>query len=191
MEDAVFYLGEKKESVSAEGDTAEKKEYRIAYGGDMPAFLENPEYRPLTEAEVEKKRILMDKHERRSMIVRRILYLEKHRMEILGYMSMAHRGRKAEKRADTMGVLRSLFFVVLFFVFLYLMTTPRELLMIGLPVGAVFLIIAILRRKASREAQHWRQAEWEMQLNEMEAEHEELMKEKDQLTKEIKELENA
>ncbi len=191
MEDAVFYLGEKKETGPEGGEAAEKKDFRIAYGGDMPAFLENPEYRPLTEAEVEKKRILMDKHGRRSMIVRRLLYLEKRRTEIVGYMSSTERLKKRERAVGRIKIILFLILTLFVILFLYLATSANECLMVGIPLGIGLIVYAILRRRARQHTEYWREAEWEMSLNEMEAEHEELMKEKEQLTKEIKELENV
>ncbi|MBR5419612.1 MAG: hypothetical protein IK115_00535 [Lachnospiraceae bacterium] len=89
-----FYLGERKEEPPKTEDTEPGP--RISYGGAMPELLEHYQPEQRTNADLEKARILMDKYEKKSMINRRILYLERRRQELTGYLIDFERKRRKE-----------------------------------------------------------------------------------------------
>ena len=188
MSDQVFYLGEKKEKPKTEKPEEEKT--NIRYGGAMPDFLENPEYRPRTEEEVERARLLSAKHERKAMIVRRLLYLEKRQSEILSYMMGSD-----HKHATREQTHNSVFFfyagaVLLIVIVLSSFLNPDLGIGIFIPMIIVLVIAALYKRYEANRSANWREKEWEQELREMENEHRELSAEKAQLMTEIREMEN-
>ncbi|MCR5249451.1 MAG: hypothetical protein K6E50_02460 [Lachnospiraceae bacterium] len=182
MAEQVFYLGKRKHK---EEDDADQKT-GIRFGGAMPDFLENPDYTPRTEEQVSLCRALTEKHERKAMIVWRLLYLEKKRSELTSYMMDAE---KRNNGADSKSQLLFLIFggsLLLFSVIFFLSQAS--------PGSALFLLftialLAIISRSLSNNSLSHRMAEWNRDLTKMLDEHRALEEEKKQLETEIAELE--
>ena len=99
-----FYLG-KTEKTEAPQKPEEPKT-GITYGGAMPLSFEHYQPEERSEEDLARARLLAEKHERKSMVVRRLLYIEKRRTELLGYMVESE--KNSAKNRSFFGALLSL-----------------------------------------------------------------------------------
>ncbi len=154
--------------------------FRLSYGGQIPAQYEHARQQQRTNEDLARARLLSEKHARKSMVVRRILYLEKRRQELFAYM--ADSGRR-----QTNAYNKKLFLCIV-------LTSPVIALMflllpwfypVGLLAGLLIAYFIIHPQKKKSKMQMHR----DMEMFEMKEEHDALILEKEQLSKEIRELE--
>ncbi len=157
----------------------DKKE-KILQGGYMTEeFLDNLEYTPRTNEEVKENRKLSELYEEKNMINRRLLYLEKKQLEIMGYyQESGHRKSKEDYKKGSIIFVA----VVLALIFLYIFF-PKGFM----PCVMVVIIIAVIKFGGKQEKLSDKQKEWTKQLDEIEKEHKELEQKKEQLLEKIEE----
>lgn len=180
-----FYLGKREHP--EEPPKPEEPKYRLSYAGALPASFEDHQPKPRTNEDLALARLLSEKHERKSMVVRRILYLEKRRQELLGYMA------DADKNASKATYKQSIFLligdlIVLLFLFFFL-PLPYSLVTAVL-VCIVIPVFLLHKSPLLRRERTPRQIQWDLQMEEMRDEHDALIQEKEELTAQIRELES-
>ncbi|MCR4643773.1 MAG: hypothetical protein K5697_17325 [Lachnospiraceae bacterium] len=89
-----FYLGER--IVKEEEKKEDEDRLRISYGGAMPEQLEKYRPRQRTNEELAQARVLMQKYEKKQMLNRRILYLERRRLFLVTNMQSSDRRRRGK-----------------------------------------------------------------------------------------------
>ena len=184
-EDTVFYLGKREES-DPEEEKASEKNFRIAYGGDIPFELEKSNDKWGSPENMERVRVLSEKCERRSRVVGRLIYLERRQMDIITAMTGIGK-RHRENNAGSFPLLVFSLFVItcpllLFFVWLFL----KEHLIFLIMAGVFWIAGLLVMIKNKKSAADVKQEELSAMLVEIEEEHELLEKEKEELTIEIK-----
>lgn len=183
-EDTTFYLGKKEKPETS--PEPEQTKYRLSYGGALPASFEQYQPKQRTNEDLALARLLSEKHERKSMVVHRILYLEKRRQDLLGYIADAEKNASKGHSKNTLFILMG----TLAALFLLLLTLPLPYALISAVVICGTIAVYLLRKNPlSANYQTPRQIQWDQQMQEMQEEHDALMQEKDELTAQIKELE--
>ena len=183
--DIPFYLGKPLKT-----ETPKKEEppaTHLSYGGAIPYAYEQHQPRQRTNEDLAHARLLSEKHQQKSMVVWRLLYLEKRRQRITD--SLASATRNATNAAMKREILCIAIAVIAAICMLLFLPLKRALLCIG-TACLLYIIYLILRKPSIREYRGDRIAEWNRELQKMQDEHEELEQEKEQLTAEIKELES-
>ena len=179
--ETTFYLGEKK----PEPEPAEnpyRKGPRISYGGDMPLVFSDEEYVPLTNDEVEKNRAYSEMLEKKNMINRRMLYLEKRKMELLGYymkIEKNDKGRNIRSFAKTLLVILGVIIVLM------LGMLDKRLAVAG---AIAFIAMALfIYNRYSSENPDGKLNDLDNKMTAMEDEHKMLEREKEELLAKIQE----
>lgn len=183
--ETVFYLGEK-DKTGNEVKPSSEKNYRIAYGGDLPFELEASDDKWNSPENRERINILTQKNERRSMVVRRLIYLERRQMEIITALS------GIEKRFSASGDIRFQLIIVM----LFAIGIPSWIVMImsgvnialALILPALFIAFCAVALKLSSASFKRKEEELAMMLRDIKEEHDSLEKEHDELLLEIKKL---
>lgn len=183
--DIPFYLG--KPLKTETGKKEEAPATHLSYGGAIPYAYEHHQPRQRTNEDLARARLLSEKHQRKSMVVWRLLYLEKRRQRILD--SLASATRNVANAAIKREILCLAIAVIAAICLLLVFPLKRALLCISAAV-LLYIIYLFFRRSTIREYRGGRIAEWNRELQKMQDEHEELEQEKEQLTAEIKELES-
>ena len=186
-----FYLGER---LPEKNDETDKKEdaLKISYGGAMDEALEHYRPRQRTNEELERAHILSEKHERKSMVVRRLLYLEKKRSEILGYMmdsGKRNTGMLASMDSKAAIVIVPLAILGVIVAFFFPVSMGRKFLYAGVVIIMAFVCLKIAEKLIHNDMDR-RNREWAARLEELRTEHEELSREREDLIREMKELED-
>ena len=139
--ETTFYLGEKKTEPEAVGNPY-RKDPVISYGGEMPLVFSNEEYVPLTNDEIEKKRILSEMLEKKNMINRRLLYLEGKKQDLLGYYMKIE---KNDKGRDIRGFAKAMLTFLGIFIVLMLGVLNRKAAVTAAFVMIIFSLIIYVR----------------------------------------------
>ena len=183
--DIPFYLG--KPLKTETGKKEEAPATHLSYGGAIPYAYEHHQPRQRTNEDLARARLLSEKHQRKSMVVWRLLYLEKRRQRIMD--SLASATRNEANTATKREILCIVIAVIAAICLLLLFPLKRALLGIGAACLLYFFYL-LFRKPNIREYRGGRIVEWNRELQKMQEEHEELEQEKAQLTTEIKELES-
>lgn len=183
--DTVFYLGKKQEPPADEKPSSEKA-FRTAYGGALPFALEKAEDKWNTPENMERVKILSKKCERRSMIVRRLIDLERRQMNIITAMTGMGKRHSASKKYSNMPIVTAIYITGLALLIIFIvqgLNILPAIIIFALLTG--FFFFALKHDQAIIESRH---AELSAKLREIEEEHENLEKEREELNREIKEL---
>ena len=182
--DTTFYLGAKEKE-----DTEPIKDppaFHLSYGGALSYSFEHHEYRPRTNEDLAKAHTLSVKQDRKSRIVWRLLYIEKRRQDLLDYMAGYERKHSGE---ELKVFLLSLLFVVSLALCLFIALPMKTALLLS--IASLFLVLFLYSKYIAPD--HWRacgrMAYWNNELFELQSEHDELELEKEQISEEIRQLE--
>ena len=133
--DTPFYLGAKpKEETKPASD---EPVFHLSYGGALPYSFEHHKYRPRTNEDLAKAHLLSEKQERKSRIVWRLLYIEKRRQDLIGYM--ADYAKKHSGEALKV-LLLSILVAVNLTICLYILLPPRP----AIAIGIVLLVLCFI-----------------------------------------------
>ena len=180
--ETTFYLGEKKTG-SEPVNNPYKNDPVISYGGEMPLVFSNEEYVPLTNDEIENKRILSEMLEKKNMISRRLLYLEGKKQDLLGYYMKIEKNDKGRYVREFVKVF--LFFIGLFIV-LTLGALNKKAAITAAVTMIVFSLVIYIRYRV--EGTDEKLEDLDRKMNGMEEEHRKLEFEKEKLEEKIKEF---
>ena len=182
--DTTFYLGTKEKNETE--PIPEPPVFHLSYAGQIPYAYEHHKYRTRTNEDLERARLLSLKQDRKSRIVWRMLYIEKRRQDLIGYMADYEKKRSGE--ALKVQILALVFIVNLSIcLFLILPKITAILLTIGLVVLYLYFCSEIQR--PDRIHFSGRMGYWNSELYDLQTEHEELDTEKKQISEEIRQLE--
>ena len=192
MKEQPFYLGERPPETNEDKDKKDGPELKMTFAGTIPEALENFKPKQRSNEELERAHILSEKHERRSMVVRRLLYLERKREEILGYMmdsGKRNAGNLAAMDSKAAIVIIPLGILGVIAAFIFAHGTAAKFLAAGAVALTAFICLKIAE-KIIFSGMNSRNREWAARLEELRAEHEELSREREELIRDIKELED-
>ncbi|MCR4585481.1 MAG: hypothetical protein K5686_07105 [Lachnospiraceae bacterium] len=178
--ETTFYLGEKKTETVIDKNPYQEKTV-ISYGGEMPLVFSNEEYVPLTNDEVENKRILSDMLEKKNMINKRMLYLENKRMELLGYYMKIE---KDDKGRSVRGLAKFMLVFTGAAATLMLSVIDKEKAILSAGFFIFLGLVIFIRTREERTEE--KLSDLDRKVEEMEREHEKLEKEKEKLQEKIK-----
>ncbi len=174
------YLGER---IQTEVQTEIKKaDLQISYGGDIPQVFNNEEYVPLTNAEIEAKRVLSEMYEKKNMINRRMLYLENKRMELLSYyMNIKQRNKDNGLSGLTFRIIP---IAVLMIMIIHTLYRNTFILVISIILMICLLILIVKYRKRDTVKAL---KDLDIKIDDMEKEHKKLEAERKSLLENIEE----
>lgn len=160
----------------------DKKE-KILLGGYMTEeLLDNLDYSPRTNEEVEENRKLSELYEEKNMVNRRLLYLEKKQLEIMGYLQdSGHRKSKEDYKKGSIVFTAIVIILILIYIFY-----PKALM----PCIMGVIIFFVIRSGNSFGKLSDKQEKWVKQLDELKKEHEELEYKKEHLLAKIEDQKN-
>ena len=184
-ENTVFYLGKKEESAGDNADAGTGKKYRTALSGDLPFALETYNDKWHSESNLERVEELSKKCERRSMVVRRMIYLERRQTEIISAM-MGH-GKRFYK-AKLPFVISGPLLITAPVLIPFLVWSATFTLVIPIIAIIIFITIIITCSTIDKRVHERKEEELSWKLKGIEIEHEELETEKAELDIEISKL---
>ena len=133
--DTPFYLGAKpKEETKPESD---EPVFHLSYAGALSYSFEHHKHRPRTNEDLARAHLLSEKQERKSRIVWRLLYIEKRRQDLIGYM--ADYAKKHSGEALKV-LLLSILVAVNLTICLYILLPPRP----AIAIGIVLLVLCFI-----------------------------------------------
>lgn len=182
--DTAFYLGTKEKN-DAE-PISDQPVFHLSYAGALSYSFEHHEHRPRTNEELEKAHTLSLKQDRKSRIVWRLLYIEKRRQDLLDYMSLYEKKHSGEALKV---LLLCVVIIINLSICLFILIPPLPAILLTAVLLGLGFVLYAKYNAPDRWHSRGRMAYWNNELFELQSEHDELEIEKEQISEEIRELE--
>jgi hypothetical protein len=179
--DTVINPGEKNEKANSDQPV-----FHLSYAGQIPYAYEHFEHRKRTNEDLERAHTLSLKQDRKSRIVWRLLYIEKRSQDLVGYMANYEKKRSGE---TLKAQLLALVIVINLSICLFLTISKIAAILLTIVLAVIFIYFCVEIQRPDRIRFSGRMAYWNSELYDLKAEHEELELEKEQISEEIRQLE--